>query len=124
MTAEQVLQLHSEGFNQALERQDYDALEKTYSEQYMLVRPDGSVLNKQAVLKDLREQGLKFHSIDLKDPVVRVFGSVAILTAESRTVSSRNGKEFEAHFRLVAAYAQEGDSIRLVHFQSTPLGER
>jgi hypothetical protein len=33
----------------------------------MLVRPDGSVLNKGQVLKDLREQGLTFRSIDLKD---------------------------------------------------------
>jgi hypothetical protein len=48
MTAEQVLSLHSEGVNQALKRQDYGALEKIYSQQYMLVRPDSSVLNKQA----------------------------------------------------------------------------
>jgi len=71
MTAEQVLQLHSEGFNRALTRQDYDALEGIYSEMYMLVRPDGSVLNKQQVLKDLREQ-LRVRSIELEDAAVRV----------------------------------------------------
>lgn len=120
MTAEQILSLHS-SFNEALKEQGYDALERIYSEQYMLVRPDGSALNKQAVLTDLREQGLKFHSIEIKDAVVRVFGSAAILTAESRTASSRNGRESQAHSRLVAVYAQEGDAIRLVHFQSTIL---
>jgi hypothetical protein len=72
MTAEQVLQLHSEGFNRALTRQDYDALEGIYSEIYMLVRPDGSVLNKQQVLKDLREQ-LRIH------------------TEQDRTVAQREG---------------------------------
>ena len=56
-------------------------------------------------------------------PVVRVFGSAAILTAESRTVLSRNGKESHAHFCLVAVNAQEPEAIRLVHFQSTMLGE-
>ena len=55
MTAEQVLQLHSEGFNRALTQQDYHALERTYSEMYMLVRPDGSVLNKQQVLRGRSE---------------------------------------------------------------------
>ncbi len=119
MTAEQVLQLHSEGFNRALKQQDYRALEGIYSETYMLVRPDGSVLNKQQVLKDLREQGLRIHSIELEDAVVRVVGSAAILTAASQTVSSRNGRESQAHFRLVAVYGQEGGAIRLVHFQST-----
>ena len=124
MTAEQVLRLHTEGFNRALKQQDYGALEMIYSDMYMLVRPDGSVLNKGQVLKDLREQGLTFHSTDLKDASVRVLGSTAILTAESRTVSSRNGNESQAHFRLVAVYAQESDAIRLVHFQSTLLREK
>jgi len=119
LTAQQVLQLHSKGFNRALTQQNYDALEGIYSEMYMLVRPDGSVLNKQQVLKDLREQGLRIHSIELEDAVVRVVGSVAILTAASKTVSSRNGKESQAHVRLVAVYGQEGSAIRLVHFRTT-----
>ena len=124
MTAEQILQLHSEGFNRALTEQDYNALEAIYSETYMLVRPDGSVLNKQEVLKDLRGQGLSIHSIELEDAVVRVVGSVAILTAASKTVSSRNGKESQAHVRLVAVYGQEGGAVRLVHFQSTMIVEK
>jgi len=124
MTAEQVLQLHSEGFNRALTQQDYDVLEGIYSELYMLVQPDGSVLNKQQILEDLREHGLRIHSIELEDAAVRVVGSVAILTVASKTVSSRNGKESRAHFRLVAVYGQEGGAIRLVHFQSTMIVEK
>jgi ketosteroid isomerase-like protein len=119
MTAEDVLCLHTEGFNRALKQQDYAALEQIYSNRYMLVRPDGSVLNKEQVLKDLREHGLTFHSINVIDPVVLVLGSAAVLTAESRTISARQGKESQAHFRLVAVYAQEPDAVRLVHFQST-----
>jgi ketosteroid isomerase-like protein len=121
MTAEEVLRLHTGGFNRALQQQDYATLEAIYSDRYMLVRADGSVLNKEQVLKDLREQGLTFHAIDLEDAVVRVLGSAAILTAESRTLSSRNGKRSQTHFRLIAVYAQEADAIRLVHFQSTAL---
>jgi hypothetical protein len=123
MTAEQVLQLHSEGFNRALTQQDYHALDGIYSEMYMLVRPDGTVLNKQEVLKDLREQ-LRIRSIELEEAIVRVVGSVAVLTAASKTVSSRNGKESQAYFRLVAVYGQEGGAIRLVHFQSTLIVEK
>jgi ketosteroid isomerase-like protein len=124
MTAEQVLQLHSDGFNRALTQQDYDALEEIYSETYMLVQLDGSVLNKRQILKELREQRLRIHSIELKDAVVRVVGSAAILTATTKTVTSRNGKESQAHFRLVAVYGQEGGAIRLVHFQSTMIVEK
>jgi len=123
VTPEEVLRLHKDGFNRALQQQDYATLETIYSDRYMLVRTDGSVLNKEQVLKDLREQGLTFDAIDLDDVVVRVIGSAAILTAESRTLSSRNGKRSQTHFRLVAVYAQEADAIRLVHFQSTALPE-
>jgi hypothetical protein len=83
--------------------------------------PDGSILDKQQVLKDLREQGLAFHSIDLEREQVRLFGSVAILTGESRTVSVRGGITSRAHFRLTAIYSQEDAGIQVVHFQSTSL---
>ena len=123
MTPEEVLRIHKDGFNRALQQQDYETLETIYSDRYMLVRADGSVLNREQVLNDLRDQGLTFNAIDLDDVVVRVLGSAAILTAESRTLSSRNGKRSQTHFRLVAVYAQEADAIRLVHFQSTTLPE-
>jgi hypothetical protein len=120
MTEEQVLRRHSE-FNQALIDQDYDGLAQIYADAYMLVRPDGSVLNKQQVLKDLREKGLKFLNIELKEVVARMFDAIGVVTAESKSRSSRSGEEFEAHFRLVAIYVEEAGAIRLVHFQSTTL---
>ena len=65
MTAEEILSIHMDVFNRALKEQDYAALEGLYAGDYMLVRPDGSVLNKQEVLQDLRSGGLRFHSIEL-----------------------------------------------------------
>jgi ketosteroid isomerase-like protein len=121
MTEAEVLRIHQDSFYAALKDQDFATLEKLYSDRYMLIRPDGSVLNKQQVLQDLREGGLTFQSIGLEREQVGLFGSVAILTGESRTVSLRNGNETRAHFRLVAVYAQEDTAIRLVHFQSTGL---
>jgi ketosteroid isomerase-like protein len=122
MTAEEILSIHTDTFNRALKEQDYAALEGLYADDYMLVRPDGSVLNKQEVLQDLRSGGLRFHSIDLGQSEVRIYESTALLTAESQAVSSRNGMESRSHFRLIAVYAQQGQSIQLVHFQSTVLG--
>jgi ketosteroid isomerase-like protein len=121
MTAEEILSIHTDTFNRALKEQDYITLEKLYADDYMLVRPDGSVLNKQEVLQDLRSGDLRFHSIELSQTEVRMYGSAAVLTAESQAVSSRNGMESRSHFRLIAVYVQHGQSIKLVHFQSTSL---
>jgi ketosteroid isomerase-like protein len=122
MTVEEILSIHTDIFNRALKEQNYAALEGLYAGDYMLVRPDGSVLNKQEVLQDLRSGGLRFHSIELGQTEVRMYGSTAVLTAESQAVSSRNGMESRSHFRLIAVYVQQGQSIKLAHFQSTPLG--
>jgi ketosteroid isomerase-like protein len=119
MTAGEILSIHTNIFNRALKEQDYAALEGLYAGDYMLVRPDGSVLNKQEVLQDLRGGGLRFRSIELSRTEVRMYGSTAVLTAESHAVSSRNGMESRSHFRLIAVYVQQGQSIALVHFQST-----
>ena len=121
MTAEEILSIHTNTFNRALKEQDYIALEGLYADDYMLVRPDGSVLNKQEVLRDLRSGGLRFHSIELDQTRVRMYGSTAVLTAERQAVSSRDGVESRSDFRLTAVYVQQGQSIKLVHFQSTAL---
>jgi ketosteroid isomerase-like protein len=119
MKAEEILSIHMDVFNRALKEQDYAALEGLYAGDYMLVRPDGSVLNRQDVLQDLQSGGLRFRSIELGQTEVRIYGSTAVLTAEAQAVSSRSGVESRAHFRLIAVYVQQGESIKLVHFQST-----
>src|SRR2546426_6154889 len=123
MTKDEVLKVHSDVFYAALTSQNYAALEELYSDNYVLVRPDGSVLNKQEVLQDLRTNGLRFHSIDARQLVARIYGSVGVVTGESRTVTSRNGVESRAHFRFIAVYSRDRDSLRLVHFQSTNIAE-
>jgi ketosteroid isomerase-like protein len=121
VTAEEILSIHLDVFNRALKEQDYAALEGLYADDYMLVRADGSVLNKRGVLQDLRSGGLRVHSVELDQTKVRIYGSTAVLTAESQAVSSRHGMESRSHFRLLAVYAQQGQTIKLVHFQSTLL---
>ena len=53
MTEAEVLRTHVDLFNGALKSRDWDQLAAIYSDDYMLVRPDGSVLSKDEVLKDL-----------------------------------------------------------------------
>jgi hypothetical protein len=115
------MRIHTDTFNRALKGQDYAALEGLYADDYMLVRPAGSVLNKQEVLQDLRSGGLRFHSIELGQTEVRMYGSTTVFTAESQAVRSRDGMESRSHFRLIAVYVLEGRSIKLVHFQSSLL---
>jgi ketosteroid isomerase-like protein len=121
MTEAEVLRTHVNLFNGALKSRDWDGLAAIYSDDYMLVRPDGSVLTKEEVLKDLRVGGLEFKEIEIADVKVRIHRDNAILTATSRTTTSRQGKEAKSHIRLVAVYMTDQSRLRLVHFQSVLL---
>src|SRR5271170_3349392 len=121
MTEADVLKTHVDLFNGALKSRDWDQLAAIYSDDYMLVRPDGSVLSKEKVLADLRIGGLAFKAIEIADVKVRIHGDTAILTATSRTTTSKQGKEGKSHIRLVAVYVTDQGRPRLAHFQSVSL---
>ena len=121
MNVEDVVRTHTAGFNRALTMHDLDALSAIYADDDMLVRPDGSVLGKGDVLRDLTAGGLRFTSIDLANVSVRIYDQTALLTGDSRTVTSRNGHEVSARIRLLAVYVQDRSRLRLAHFQSASL---
>jgi ketosteroid isomerase-like protein len=121
MTDADVLKTHGDLFYGALKSRDWEVLAAIYSDDYMLVRPDGSVLSKEEVLTDLRIGGLEFKAIEIADVKVRIHGDTAILTAASRSVTLRQGNEAESNIRLVAVYVTDHGRPRLAHFQSVLL---
>ena len=96
MTEDDVVRTHTLAFNGALKAKDWSALSEIYYDDYMLVRPDVRV---------------------------RIQGDMALLTGESRTVTSRGADEAKAHVRLIAVYVAHGDALQLTHFQSVLLPE-
>ncbi|WP_029919996.1 nuclear transport factor 2 family protein [Nevskia soli] len=121
MTAGNVLDAQRNLFYRALIAMDLELLASVYSDDYMLVRADGTVLDKQDVLDDLKRGSLRFKSIELFDERIRICGDHAILTGESRVVSTRSGKELSLHFRLVALWIQSSPALQLAYFQSTTI---
>jgi hypothetical protein len=79
------------------------------------------VLDRDDVLGDLQVGGLRFKSIEQANIRVRIYGATVLLTADSRTVSSRKGEDIRAHVRLLAVYVSDGKRLRLAHFQSVSL---
>jgi ketosteroid isomerase-like protein len=121
MTAEEVSRTHRADFYGALRANDLAKLSQIYSDDYMLVRPDGSAFSKTQILDDLKTHVVSFTSIELTNERIRIYGPVGILTGDSKITTVRDGKESKTEFRLVAVYSKQSDRIKLVHFQSSPL---
>ena len=120
MTESEVIAVHKDVFYKAILTQNYTALAKLYLDDYVLVRPNGSVLSRQQVLDDLRETGLQFTAIYLMNEKVRIYGTTALITGESRAEFVRGGKLCTDLFFMTAIYIQTSGGLRLAHFQSTP----
>jgi ketosteroid isomerase-like protein len=123
MNAQNVLKVHGEVFYGALLSGDLDTLATLYSDDYRLVRSDGSILNKIEVLRDLRDSGLAFTSIMLCIEEVRLFRTAAMVIGKCRATATRGGLSKSTQFRLVAVYEQIDAALRLAYFQSTDLAD-
>jgi ketosteroid isomerase-like protein len=121
MTQEEVSFAHRENFYGALRTGDLEKLSQIYSDDYMLVRPDGSAFTKAQILDDLKTHAMSFTSIELTNEKIRIYGSVGVLTGDSKITTVRDGRESKTEFRLVAVYHEHSNRIQLVHFQSSPL---
>jgi len=121
MTADEVDRTHHEDFNGALIRNDLAELSKVYANDYLLVRPDGSMFSKEQILAELKAHPMNFRSIESSNEKIRVYGQVGILTGDNETVTLRDGQESKSRSRFIAIYIKRGDRIELVHFQSNNL---
>jgi ketosteroid isomerase-like protein len=121
MTEQEVLSTQREVFYPALINGDWDALSALYADDYTLVRSNGTTLCKTDLLADMKERRLRFMSIELRNPLIRLIGSVGLLTGESTATVERDGVKSQSHFRLTAVYVKTHATFQLLHFQSTDI---
>jgi ketosteroid isomerase-like protein len=106
-------------FLEILKSGDIPSLEKIYAEDYILIRPNGDILNKKEILADLHQHSAHFTSFELTEVLIRIKGFVGILTANVRSTAIRDGAEIKTHARQLAIVSKENNQIAIAHFQST-----
>jgi len=123
MTEEQVRRVHHNDFYGALEKKDLAKLSQIYADDYVLVRPDGSMLSKAEILDDLKSHAMTIKVIELANERIRIYGPVGVVTADSEMLTTRDGKDTRTRVRFVAIYVERNDKTELTHFQSNLLSK-
>lgn len=107
----------------SLAKNDVDAMEKIYGENYMFIGPDGSVATRAERVDAMKKGDTKYDSITYDDISVRTnpegTGAIVISTA---TVKGKNmGKPVDGKYRVTHVWAKTKDGWRMVNGQTTAI---
>jgi ketosteroid isomerase-like protein len=107
----------------ALAKNDADALDKMYSDNYMLVNPDGAVQNKTERLASIRSGETKFDSFSYDEVNVRsnAEGTGAVVIARAMATGINKGRKISGPIRVTQLWVKTKDGWRQVSGQATPI---
>jgi len=112
-------------FFTALIEGDHAALNRILADDFQLIDVmTGSAVSKAALGEILGERGLRFDEINRIDYRVRIYGSTAIITGQTKMVGSFTGQRFELDSRYTHVFVEQGNGWRMVAAQGTQIIER
>ena len=107
----------------ALTKNDTDALDKLWGDNYMFVGPNGTVATKAERLASMKSGDTKFESIAYDEVNVRTNaeGNGAVVIYRVTSKGKNMGKAVDGQFRVTAVWSKTKDGWRLASAQSTPI---
>jgi len=120
---EEKLRLLEKDWSAAIVRNDADAIGRFMSEDWVIVGPEGNVIDKARFLAVIRSGGLVHQSMESEDDVVRVYGEAAIVTARTKTKASYKGQSFVTDERSSSVYIRKNSQWQCVYTQLTPISK-
>ena len=121
-TKEEVLKIEEER-NQALQKNDVEALSRIYADDVVYTNATGALLTKAQHLADLKGKGLNFRSFKHDDVQVRVHGDMGIVTGVSTSAVDYHGTVSSSPRRFMNVYVrQEGRWLCEAHME-TPVAK-
>ena len=103
---EEILELER-GFGEAMIQNDADSIGRFLSDDWIIIDPDGGVIDKSRFLAVIKSGALKHESMDSEDIRVRIYASTATVTAVTRTKSNYLGKEFTTSERATDVFVKK-----------------
>lgn len=107
----------------ALGKNDADAMEKVYADNYMLVNIDGSVQNRAERMASLKSGESKYDSFAYSEPNIRINpeGNGAVVIAKLTMKGMFKGKPMDGTYRVTHVYSKTKDGWKLASAQATKI---
>ncbi len=94
-------------FGEAMIRNDADAIGRLLSDDWIIIDPDGGVIDRSRFLAVIKSGALKHEAMDSEDIRVRTYPNTATFTAVTHTRTKYLGKEFTTHERATDVFVKE-----------------
>jgi ketosteroid isomerase-like protein len=115
---EELLKLEDE-FARAVASNNADALDKLLADDWIIVEPDGSIIDKARFLEVIRSGALSHESMKSTDLKVRVYGNTAVVTGLTTSKGKFMGQDFTSCERATDIFVKQADRWQCVFTQLT-----
>jgi ketosteroid isomerase-like protein len=115
---EELLKLENE-FARAVANNDADALDGLLATDWIIVDPDGSIIDKARYLAVIRSGALSHESMEASDLRVRLYGNAAVVTGLTTTKGKFMGQDFASCERATDIFVKQSDRWQCVFTQLT-----
>lgn len=106
---------------QALYAHDVGALAAILHENYVHMHANGKGDTKESFLDSIRARKYRFVNAIRSNQIVRQFGQIWILSGATQTKIVVGEQEKVMNNAFSTVWEQQGNSLKLIHWQATPL---
>jgi len=120
---EELLKLENE-FARAVTSNDADALDELLADDWVIVEPDGSFIDKARFLGVIKSGALSHESMESTDLRVRIYGNTAVVTGLTATKGKFKGQDVTACERATDIFVKHTDRWQCVFTQLTRFAKK
>jgi ketosteroid isomerase-like protein len=111
-------------FGQAVINNDAGAVGKFLTDDWIIIDPDGGVIDKARFLGVIKSGALTHEQMDSDDVRIRVYGDTAIATALTRTKGKFMGQDFTTQERATDVLLKKDGRWQIVFSQLTRFSKK
>ena len=120
LTTEEVLAAEN-AWAQAHLDTDVNALNRLMHPYYTIIKPDGSIWNKETALASYVPGKRDWTEAGSSDHIIRIYGDTAIVIGIWTAKGVNNGTPFDYKARYTSLWVKEDEKLRMVSDQSTEI---
>jgi ketosteroid isomerase-like protein len=120
---EEILRMEKD-FGQAVIKNDADAVGQFVTDDWIIIDPDGGVIDKARFLGVIKSGALTHEQMDSDDVRIRVYADTAIATALTRTKGKFMGQDFTTEERATDVLVKKDGRWQIVFSQLTRFSKK